>query len=156
MTFELIQFLVSKGALSGHGIPLVHAVVALPKDNGLLERIVEEAAYPLSSLDGRGRTLLHIAVAEEYPMGPRLRTKRIRFLLEQQFNVGAQDSEGNTPIHIAVQDREYDDLRLLLEGANAVAFRENYKRETPLNIAVRLGQKDKIKAVQEAMKKVGL
>ena len=70
-------------------------------------------------------------------------------LIERGADVTAQTHDGNTPLHLALRDRQVDVARMLIRyGADETA--QNDDGETPLHLALREGQVDVVRMVIEA------
>jgi ankyrin repeat protein len=70
----------------------------------------------VQTVDGNGRSLLHIAIAEDAPLA------LLEIILERGGSAAALDSQERTPLHLAVDRGAWDTARLLVRsGADVFA-----------------------------------
>lgn len=95
----------------------------LLKNKPILANMKDDIAYPL-----------------HYAVGAKV-VDNVRLLLQNQAQVNAADRFGNTALHLAVQYKQLDICRLLVE-AGADASIQNEDRLTPVDIAI--GERDNV------------
>jgi ankyrin repeat protein len=69
----------------------------------------------------------------------------LRLLLLKGANVNALTKDGNTALHLAVEERRRDCARLLLASGAKADIRNNGDGDTPLHIAAGLGDENMVK-----------
>jgi ankyrin repeat protein len=89
----------------------------------LTKYITEKTA---NNITRNGRTLLHEAVAADYP-------ELVKLLLSKCADPDIADNEGLTPLHLAAEEQLVDIMRMLLDAGANVDARDN-EGLTPLNI----------------------
>ncbi|KAI5851491.1 ankyrin repeat-containing domain protein, partial [Morchella snyderi] len=109
------------------------AVAAARKNgNGSLARYMIAESHRLSGVDrGYGWSALHMAVKDKDE-------GLARELLAKYVDVDAQDNNGRTPLHLAVNDEEVSTaivLLLIKNGAKVSA--KDYRGKIPLHLAAR-------------------
>ncbi|XP_058792482.1 putative ankyrin repeat protein RF_0381 [Phymastichus coffea] len=77
-----------------------------------------------------GKTLLHWSADE--PGNPEI----TRYLIEKDYNINAQDIEGNTPLGLAVESDQMEIIKVLVE-ANANIYIPNNSRLNPIEYVLR-------------------
>ena len=104
---------------------------------GRPEIVHEFSAVNVNRLDRRRRTALHNAV-----MGG-VSVKHIKILIDWGVNVNAQDEDGNTILHLAMQNKGFavlDMLRFMVQEVKGVNLNlPNSAGESPLMTACRVG-----------------
>lgn len=105
--------------------------------------LVEKGADIGFKMDLTDRTLLHQAAFSGFTGG-------VCYLLEKGANIKAKDFEGNTPLHLACENKSAETTRALLElGAKAIVKEKNDDGNTPLHVACEYDKAENTKALLE-------
>lgn len=78
----------------------------------------------------------------------------MRFLLEEGADINAQDSYGNTPLLIAVENNRIEMIRFLLKQPNICPEIQNYYGETINSVALMNKEQVVIDCLKELEKKI--
>ncbi|PGH19532.1 hypothetical protein AJ80_03867 [Polytolypa hystricis UAMH7299] len=79
--------------------------------------------------NNRGESLLHIAVQQGRP-------DIIDLVIEMRTQIGAQDKDGNTAVHLAASKNMTEAARCLIGKMNSILEIRNNKKQTPLHLAI--------------------
>ncbi|WP_084275044.1 ankyrin repeat domain-containing protein [Nitratiruptor tergarcus] len=110
--------------------------VRYDNENSILQ-YVKSHLFVLDKYDINRRNLLHYAVLYK-------KYRLLRFLIDQKKNIAIQDGAGNTPLHLAVMNRDTYAIKLLmLSPSFAIALKlKNGDNLTPLEIAAKRNDKN--------------
>nr|CAD1831093.1 unnamed protein product [Ananas comosus var. bracteatus] len=121
------------------GLCPIH-VAAKMKELSIIRELINSCPDMSELVDGGGRNFLHVAIQHESE-------EIVRFVCSQPLlskMMNARDSEGNTPLHLAVKSKNQTTVRLLLENMSVHPSIVNKDGKTPLDLAapsVELGLK---------------
>lgn len=93
---------------------------------------------------GGGVTPLHTAVSAGY-------AGIVELLLRSGADINAEDSECNTPLHLAVAKQGNDRLVDILISSGAIAWARNRRGETPARIATNSGNQSYCAHIEKAL-----
>jgi ankyrin repeat protein len=77
----------------------------------------------------------------------------VQVLIQHNANVSQQDSEGNTPLHIACQARPLEVFRVLLQH-NPDIYLHNSKRESVIHVACQHGRIEAVKMLLQLPRQI--
>ncbi len=131
---ELIEKLIDRGAslnvYSSYGSTCLHS--ALSRGDEDVFFLLARRGADLFILDGEGRTLLEAAVSSCYK-----KPEIIAYLLQNGFSPNSPCKDSLSPLHLAVQEDDFETVRLLIVAGADVNFRGGrWYKETPLHLAV--------------------
>ena len=119
---DIYSYKVDKHTLTNEGEPLL-LYAAKHAENDILQNIMNWG-FNIKDKTPRQETILHILAARPH------KEKFIQKAIEQGVSINAVDILGNTALHYAAQNAQYNNVEILLK-AGASPLIKNYKQELP-------------------------
>nr|CAD1831069.1 unnamed protein product [Ananas comosus var. bracteatus] len=133
MMRQLLEHDTSPAYLSdSEGLCSIHVAARNMGRLSIIRELINSCPDMSELVDGGGRNFLHVAIQHESK-------EIVRFVCSQPFlskMMNARDSEGNTPLHLAVKSKNQTTVRLLLENMSVHPSIVNKDGKTPLDLAV--------------------
>lgn len=146
---EIVEFLLSKGAnasrLDPSGItPLIYTITNRHGDTlGIVKLLLQHGADTEGTELGEARKPIHHAVKNPAD------TQVLQCLIEYGANVDATDLNTNTPLLLAIRNKNLDAVKILIE-AGADINKRTLWMETPLITAIKCRNLESFKLLVDA------